>query len=121
MKKNRSFTHGFSKKLNNILLYNYRQQKKLNSILQKNKQMNNYSIQKNELALMSLNNNIKLIKYRKYTVYLIGKDNPGTANLFKITKKYFYEKKLVFVLFNSKNGVILNRKNYKLQETSPPN
>lgn len=73
----------------------------LNKIAPEN---NNYIIKKQQLAILILNGIVDIIKYRAHEVLMVGNIKPGKYQLFKITDRYFYKRKLLFSFYNGKNG-----------------
>ncbi|MGI6575398.1 MAG: hypothetical protein ACOX3A_06065 [bacterium] len=51
-------------------------------------------------TVLVLNGQVQDVKYRAYTVYLVGKEIPGAYHLFSLTRRYYYKDRLHFIFFN---------------------
>ena len=109
IKKPLQLKTGFQTNLKNITLYKSSETDKLLSNIQRFDSRLNYSIKKSELAILITNSSLNLIKYRKFEVFLVGKEKQGIIFLCKITQKYFYENRLLFNLYNQKTAQVMAR------------
>lgn len=109
MKNRIQIKHNLSTPLKNISVYNSSQENNLLTFINRFDNQLNYSIKKSELAVLLTNSSLDFIKYRKFEVLLVGKEKPGIIFLCKITKKYFYENKLLFNLYDQKTARVMAR------------
>ena len=52
-----------------------------------------------QVAVLVVGGQVKDVKYRGYTVYLVGEDTPRGYHLFNLPRHYFYKQRLHFAFF----------------------
>jgi len=106
--------HVLSRKRSQIYLFRKDEENKLLNLLKHSQAKENYSIERNQLAIVVRNGKVDFIKYRSHQVFMIGGFLEGKLNLFKVTKNYFYKNKLIFTFYNSSDEQLLARENFVL-------
>ena len=104
----------FTKFKTDINIYTYNERKILHKKINQLNLVENYIIDKNQLAILIINGKIEFIKYRGYEVFMVGKPVAGKFHLFKITDKYFYKDMLVFSFYDGRTGEKIDREFLKL-------
>lgn len=85
-------------------VFNYMENERLNRKLNFLQYKEKYTIDKGELAVLVKNGKVNLVQYRGYEVIMVGKELPGTYNLFTVTTKYFYKDQVIFILYNGETS-----------------
>jgi len=108
-------THNFLNTNIYLSIYKSNEENKLNKKLKGiNFDYTNYDIDENQLAILIFNGYVNIIKYRAYEVFMVGNKENKNVQLFKVTTRYFYKDKLIFSLYNDKDGNRIKRKPIRL-------
>lgn len=107
-----SYTHHFDR--TRLYIYPPSERDALHKVVQRLNLKENYSLGKGEIAVLVFNGKVQLVQYRGYEVILVAKKNPGYYHLFKVTDRYFYKDRLIFVLYNGENSEKLDWKRYEI-------
>ena len=110
--KDHIFDHNFT--TDKIHLFIYQDQTQLEQRLNSFNKNLKFEIDSNEMAVLTINKIVEMVKYRGYEVLLVGKNKHGKIHLFKITKDYFYKNRLIFNLYNRENGIISARRSLQI-------
>jgi hypothetical protein len=71
---------------------------------------------KERIVVLVTGGQIDYVKYRSHTVFLVGRQVPGSYHLFYLTRRYFYKQRLHFSFFNNSgdrlawDNIVLSRK-----------
>ena len=103
-----------SSDLARIYIYNYQEEEELRRRLGHLGYNENYTIKRGQLGVLVRNARVDLVQYRGFEVIMVGQQNPGTYQLFKVTTAYFYKDKIIFTLYDGDSSRRLDL--YPLQE-----
>ncbi len=93
-------------------IYDYNEENELNNKITRLGLTKNYNMKNNQLAVLVLNGEVDIIRYRGYEVTMVGYKRPGHFQLFKVTTEYFYKDWLSFIFYNNENAQRLDREIY---------
>ncbi|NLM97776.1 MAG: hypothetical protein GX175_09255 [Halanaerobiaceae bacterium] len=87
-----------------VYVYTYKENNDLNRRISFLNQAENYSIPRGQLAVFIKNARVNLVQYRGYEVTMVGREIPGTYQLFTVTTQYFYKDRIIFILYNGETS-----------------
>lgn len=87
-----------------LYIYNYMEKDEFQDRLSFFNLNQKYIINKGELAVFINNAKVNLVQYRGYEITMVGREEPGTYQLFTVTTQYFYKDKIIFTLYDGKSS-----------------